>query len=129
MPIVTAVKVVDASALAALILDEPDAKLIADQLQGVRAVAPALLGFELTNVLQTRCRREPHRRDDLVEAFRLRTRLKVEDKPVDHDAVLALALATGLSAYDASYLWLSRHLGAELVTLDRRLMTEAARSS
>ncbi len=92
-------------------------------------IAPALLDFKLANVCRTRCRREPIRRDDLVEAFRLRERLKVEEAPVDHDAVLALALATGLTAYDASYLWLSRHLGVELVTLDRRLMTEAARSS
>ena len=40
---------------------------------------------------------------------------------MDYDAVLDLALATGLTAYDASYLWLSSHLGAELVTLDRQL--------
>ena len=110
-------------------LDEPEARLIADRLQGARVLAPALLGFELSNVCRTRCRREPDRQDDLVEAFRLRGRLKVEEAPVDHDAVLALALVTGLTAYDASYLWLSRHLGAELVTLDRQLMAEAARPS
>ena len=34
---------------------------------------------------------------------------------------VALALATGLTAYDASYLWLTRKLGAELVTLDQQL--------
>jgi predicted nucleic acid-binding protein len=32
-----------------------------------------------------------------------------------------LAEATGLTAYDASYLWLARTLNAELVTLDRKL--------
>jgi predicted nucleic acid-binding protein len=35
--------------------------------------------------------------------------------------VVDLASATGLTAYDASYLWLARHLGAPLVTLDSRL--------
>ena len=110
-------------------LDEPEARLIAERLQGMQVVAPALLGIELANICRTRCRREPDRQDDLIEALRLRGRLKVEDAPVDHDSVLALALATGLTAYDASYLWLSRHLGAELVTLDRKLMAEAARSS
>ena len=64
-----------------------------------------------------------------MRGFRLLGKLDVEAVATDHDAVLVLALATGLTAYDASYLWLSRHLGAELVTLDRRLMTEAARSS
>jgi len=32
-----------------------------------------------------------------------------------------LALETGLTVYDASYLWLARRLGAELVTLDKAL--------
>jgi predicted nucleic acid-binding protein len=36
-------------------------------------------------------------------------------------AVVALARGTGLSAYDASYLWLSRELGVELVSLDTQL--------
>ncbi|HZT90151.1 MAG TPA: type II toxin-antitoxin system VapC family toxin [Stellaceae bacterium] len=36
-------------------------------------------------------------------------------------ASLDLAEAAGLTAYDASYLWLARALGAELVTLDRKL--------
>jgi predicted nucleic acid-binding protein len=34
-------------------------------------------------------------------------------------------LATGLSAYDASYLWLARDLDVELVTLDRQLAKAA----
>ena len=40
--------------------------------------------------------------------------------------VLALASATGLTAYDASYLWLARRLGAPLVTLDAQLARAAA---
>jgi len=35
--------------------------------------------------------------------------------------VAMLANATGLTAYDASRLWLAASLGADLVTLDRRL--------
>ena len=44
---------------------------------------------------------------------------------VDHDGVLALAEATGLTSYDASYLWIARALDAELVTLDRKLAAAA----
>jgi predicted nucleic acid-binding protein len=32
-----------------------------------------------------------------------------------------MAKATGLSAYDASYLWLAGTLDADLVTLDKKL--------
>ena len=64
----------------------------------------------------------------LTAAFRLRDRLAIEEVAVDHDGALELAAATGLTAYDASYLWLARKLGAELVTLDKQLAKAEAAS-
>ena len=123
----TPVKVVDASALGALLFGEPEAEAVAGRLVDARLVAPPLLGFELTNVCLKKSRRHPEQRSSLTAAFRLRTRLAVEEIDVDHDSALELATATGLTAYDASYLWLTRQFGAELVTLDRQL-AEAAES-
>ena len=122
----TAVRVVDASALAALLFGEPEAEAVALQLGDARLVAPALLGFELANVCLVKVRRHPAQRDALLHAFRLRDRLDVAEIAVDHDGVLELAAATGLTAYDASYLWLARRLEAGLVTLDRKLLAAAA---
>ena len=116
-----AVKVVDASAAAALLFGEPEADTIAAQLDGAQLAAPALLGFELANVCLIKSRRHPEQREALTTAFHLRGRLQVANASIDHDAVLELANETGLTAYDASYLWLARQLGAELVTLDRQL--------
>jgi predicted nucleic acid-binding protein len=118
---VTGVKVVDASALAALLFAEPEAEAIAERLEGARLAAPSLLDFELANVCLIKMRRQPSQREALRAAFRLAHRLRVETVAVDHAATLDLAEATGLTAYDASYLWLARALGAELVTLDRKL--------
>lgn len=117
----TAAKVVDASALAALLFGEPEAEWIAGRLDGHRLVAPSLLSFELANVCLVKCRRHPDRREALVASLRLRGRLGVEEIAVDQDAVVELALETGLTAYDTSYLWLARHLNAEVVTLDKAL--------
>ncbi len=114
-------KVVDASALAALLFGEPEADAIAEQLEDARLFAPVLLGFELANVCLVKCRRHPGQRAALFAALRLRMRLNVEEIAVDHDAAAALALESGLTAYDASYLWLAKALGAQLVTLDARL--------
>jgi predicted nucleic acid-binding protein len=116
---VTTVKVVDASALAALLFGEPEAEAVAAQLDGARLVAPGLLAFELANVCLMKCRRHPDRREAILAAHRLRGRLGVEEIAVDHAGVLELALKTGLTAYDASHLYLARQLGAELVTLDK----------
>ncbi len=123
----TGIKVVDASALAALLFGEKEAEAVAASLEGARLAAPALLGFELANVCLTKMRRHPAQREALRAAFRLADRLAVETVAVDHGAALDLAEATGLTAYDASYLWLARTLGGDLVTLDRKLAAAMAR--
>ena len=46
---------------------------------------------------------------------------------MDFAEVARMANKLGLSAYDASYLWLARILGVELVTLDDRLAKAAAK--
>ncbi len=120
-----AVKVVDASAIAALLFGEPEAEVVASALDGAELVAPTLLNFELSNVCLTKCRRHPDLRDALRAAFQLRGRLGIAETAVDHGDALELALKSGLTAYDASYLLLAQKLGVELVTLDEAL-TRAA---
>lgn len=115
------VRVVDASALAALLFGEPEAEVVAERLGEARLVAPALIGFELANVCLIKSRRHPEKRAMLTAAFKLRGKLTLEEIAVDQDETLELATTTGLTAYDASYLWLARQLGAELVTLDTQL--------
>ena len=129
MRTVTPVKVVDASALAALLFGENEAEKVAERLGDSRLVAPALLGFELANVCLIKSRRHPAQLAALTAAFRLRTQLAVEEVAIDYDGVVELVVVTGLTAYDASYLWLARKLGAELVTLDQQLARADALSS
>jgi hypothetical protein len=57
---VTAVKVVDASALAALLFGEPEAEDVVRRLDGARLGAPGLLVFELANVCVVD-REKPHK--------------------------------------------------------------------
>lgn len=121
----TAAKVVDASAVVAVLFDEPRGDEVAQRLAGAPLAAPSLLSFELANVCAMKGRRHPEDRDALLQALRLRGRLGVEEVPVDAGEVAELALETGLTAYDASYLWLARQLGAELVTLDKALAAAA----
>jgi predicted nucleic acid-binding protein len=118
-------RVLDASAVAALLFNEPEAESIADQISGARLMAPSLLGFDLANVCLIKSRRHPDQMPTLIEAFRLWDRLGITAMAVDHFGVVALAAKTGLTAYDASYLWLSHRLGAPLVTLDRKLARAA----
>lgn len=119
-------KVADASALAAILFNEPEADQVARDLGDAALVAPALLLIELANVCLVKIKRHPEDRERLTLGFERRKRFGVSIRPVDPDGVLRLALTTGLTAYDASYLWLSRHLGVALVSLDRQLLRAAA---
>jgi predicted nucleic acid-binding protein len=116
-----AVKVIDASALAAVVFNEPDADRVIERVGGDRLAAPELLRYELASVCLKKLRAHGGRRLELLAAFALETRLEIEYLPVDHQATVALAEATALTTYDASYLWLARSLPGELVTLDKAL--------
>lgn len=126
MPTAAAVEVVDASALAALLFGEPEATRVAEWLGSARLAAPALLDFELANICLTKLRRHPQQRTAILHGFALPERMAIELVTVDHREVVATAERTGLTAYDASYLWLARRLDAPLVTLDRQLAAAMA---
>ncbi len=121
-----AVKVVDASAAAALLFGELEADAVAARLRGRRLVAPALLGFEIAHVCVKKLRRNSMLRDTLLAVFPLLERMEIGSIDVDHAASVEVADAFGLSGYDAANLWLARELAAELVTLDSRLHAAAA---
>ena len=121
------VKIIDASALGALVFGEPQAAEIAGVLAETPIVAPALLWFELASICLKKIKAHPRRTNQILKAFTLSHRLPIEIIAVEHSEVIGLAGDTGLSTYDASYLWLAHSLGGELVTLDRKMLEIAAR--
>jgi predicted nucleic acid-binding protein len=114
--------VVDASALGALIFGEPEAEEVAGRLTDVRMIAPALLWFEVANICVKKTRAHPEMREKILDAFDMGGNLPIEIVEIDHNEAIALAMKTGLTAYDASYLWLAQEAGAQLVTLDGMLL-------
>jgi predicted nucleic acid-binding protein len=121
-------RVVDASALAALIHAEPGAAGVAASLTDAPLIAPALLPHELDSVCARKIRANPRDRLRLLAARALADELGIALVEVDHRGVIELALETGLTTYDAAYLWLTAAHAAELVTLDARLARAAART-
>jgi predicted nucleic acid-binding protein len=114
-------KVVDASAIVALLFNEVTRDEILPQLRDATLRAPALIEFEVANACLKKIRAAPAERQALLEAFSLLDALSISLETVNLDAAVVLAEQTKLSLYDASYLWLARALGAALVTLDDKL--------
>lgn len=115
------VKVVDASAIGALLFGEPQSGTIARRLTGKRLLAPELLFFEVASICLKKLKRYPENRHRILEAFGMLRRLDMEVVEVNETEVVLLAERYGLTAYDGSYLWLAKRVKAELVTLDRDL--------
>jgi predicted nucleic acid-binding protein len=113
--------VVDASAIAAVVFNEPASDDVVERIGDARLTAPSLLPYELANVYVVKVRRYPDQKAALDRAFSLLGALEIDLVAVPADAAGALAADTGLTAYDAAYLWLARRFGLKLVTLDRKL--------
>lgn len=116
------IKIVDASALGALVFGEPEAEEVSAAISNSSMVAPLLLWFELSSICLKKIKKRPDQKDLLLDAFKLAQMLPIEMAAVDHLSVIRLAEKKRITTYDASYLWISRQLNGELVTLDRRLL-------
>jgi predicted nucleic acid-binding protein len=123
--------VVDASALAAIVFQEPGFAQIVTKLEGKTVYAPYLLPFELANIAWKKARRHPSKATAIFGALTiaLDDRCELVWQHIHATDVALLAKATGTTAYDASYLWLAGILGADLVTLDEKLAAAAQRAT
>ncbi len=112
--------VIDASAVAAVLFDEPEAEPIAESVAG-RLIAPHLLRYELASVCTTKRIRHPARSDEIQSRYGLLDQLDISYVESDWRDLPRLAQRWALSAYDAAYLQLALARNAPLVTLDARL--------
>ena len=123
--------VIDASVAACWAFEDEDHPVAAIALERIRADiarAPALLWFELRNILIVNERRKRLTEADTAGFLRSFARLGLTiDRSPDGEDVLALARQRGLTVYDAAYLELARRESFALATLDVAL-AKAARA-
>jgi predicted nucleic acid-binding protein len=96
----------------------------------IDAAVPDLVFAEVANTAAKYIRAERASYEDAQEALRSILELDVDSCPTRDlvQAALAVAVARGLSVYDACYVVLAEALGATLVTADRSLAAAADRA-
>ena len=123
--------VMDASAALALLLSEEARTEVARIVEDTVAAngqlfVPAVFWYELENGMLNAERRNRMKREDVLAAGRLFSRLPFvthgADDPVDRQRIHELAHLHGLSFYDASYLELALRYQARLATCDAHLL-------
>jgi predicted nucleic acid-binding protein len=82
----------------------------------------------MANIAWKKIRRQPA--EGVAILVQLRSALDstrgIQWMDVNLTDVVLIAKATGLTPYDASYLWLAASLGADLLTLDKRLIAASS---
>lgn len=128
--------VIDASALVALVTNEPAAPTVSELIQrwgseGTEMNAPALARYEIANALAKQAASDNLGEEAIDEAWAVLDELPVIYHPLsDGPSVVHATLALQRrSAYDAAYLALAQDLDAELWTLDGPLARNASTRS
>lgn len=112
--------VIDASAVAAVLFDEPEAEPVRASVQG-RLIAPGLIRYELASVCLAKRLRYPERAADIEARHALVDSLELALFEPHWAGLPGLAFRWALSAYDAAFLQLALARRAALLTLDARL--------
>lgn len=118
--------VIDASAVVALLTDAgPAGEWVAGTIAGAALSAPALMPYEVTNVLRRRTASDQLDTGSATLAHRDLVVLPVDYYPYSTVADRVWQLRDNLTAYDAAYVSLAELLAAPLVTLDARMARAA----
>lgn len=125
--------VVDSSFLIAILFEEEHTAFATEQLAGALSgglSAPSLLHWEVANVLRNKVLRRLISPDDAGARLEGLARLSISfpDREATPAVLLDLALARGLTAYDAAYVELALRTSAPLATLDSD-MAKAGRAA
>lgn len=117
--------ITDASALLAVILDEPERDRIIEQTSGHTLMGPGSIPWEIGNAFSSMFREQRIGIHDAQQGLRIFSAIPLRYVDVDFENAIAIAAESRLYAYDAYYLDCVLRHAAPLLTLDRRLKIAA----
>jgi predicted nucleic acid-binding protein len=117
--------IIDASAILAVLLDEPERRPLIRATEGVELMAPVSLPLEVGNALVAAVRRRRLTPEQAKQAWASYSAVPVRLLDVDVARAIDTALSLGLYAYDAYVLEAARRRGLPLLTLDQQLRSAA----
>lgn len=122
--------VIDSSFLVAVLFEEEHTGFALERLSAVRdggLVAPALLNWEIANVLRSKVIRNLITSEDALARLDAVAALLIVAPAQEAPPAVLLrrGLASGLTAYDAAYVELAVRLSAPLATLDEAMAKAA----
>ena len=103
----------------AVALEEPEREQIVDLTSGHELVAPEILAYEVGNALSALYKRDILSAEEVLAAWNSVRSIPVDQRQIEVESALTLAVRFGIYAYDAYFLECALRLGTPLLTLDK----------
>jgi len=110
--------ILDASAILAIILNEPNREKVIALTENATLLCPDVLSFEIGNALINLLRKQKITEDILFKAYKNFTLIPIRSIEVDIGKALKIACKYKIYAYDAYYLETAYRLKLPLITFD-----------
>lgn len=119
--------VIDASAIIAVIANEPERDALVELTKGVDLIAPHSIYWEIGNAFSAMLKRKRITLEQILKAIEIYIRIPIMFVDVELEEALEIADTLGIYAYDAYLLRCALKYNCPLISLDRSLGSCAKR--
>jgi predicted nucleic acid-binding protein len=117
--------VIDASAIIAVIANEPEKSMLISMTNGADLIAPASTHFEIGNAFSAMLKRQRITLAQALEALTIYQSIPIRFVDVELDKSIRIASRLSVYAYDAYLIHCAEKYRCPLLTLDRALRAHA----
>ncbi len=118
--------VIDASAILAVIMNEPERESIIEMTTGHTLLGPGSIPWEIGNAFSSMLKQRRLSLEEACQGLEIFQGIPIRYLPVDLSNAVSIAHATRLYAYDAYFLDCAARHAVPLLTLDRSLQRAAS---
>ena len=113
---------VDACAIMAVIVKEPERDLVIKLTQDATIVSPNMVSYEIANALTKMMKKNIIEKERMINAYNYYKKIYINTIEVDIEKALEIAWDFKIYAYDACYLESAKRLNLPLLTFDRNMI-------
>ena len=108
----------DASAIMAIILNEPNKDVVIKLTKGSTLLTPEMISYEIGNALISLYKRHKLQEKDVIDAYHDFMKIPIRTLDVDMERALRISCKYNIYAYDAYYLETAKRMKLPLITFD-----------
>ena len=112
----------DACAILAVIVKEPERDLIIQLTQNAVMVSPEMVSYEIANALTKMMKKKIIEKERMINAFGYFKKIPIKTIGIDFEKALEIAWEYKIYAYDACYLESAKRLNLPLLTFDSNMI-------